>query len=119
MEYVPSAGPGSQRAKEEAEKAEESDDEVSNGPDLKEVQRRMTNLKRQYNKTIKVIDSKGRSSKEAIAEYEKLGQIFQFLKFSPRMFEEISSIARSGLNNIREKEKFIQEQLVRKARMPR
>ena len=65
MEYVPSAGPGSQRAKEEAEKAEESDEEVSNGPDLKEVQRRMTNLKRQFNKTMKVVDSKGRASKEA------------------------------------------------------
>ena len=119
MEHVPSAGPGSQRAKEEAEKAEESDEEVSNGPDLKEVQRRMTNLKRQFNKTMKVVDSKGRTSKEAQAEYEKLGQIFQFLKFSPRMFDDIAIIARSGLSNIREKEKFIQEQLVKKARMPR
>ena len=119
MEHVPSAGPGSQRAKEEAEKAEKSDEEVSNGPDLKEVQRRMTNLKRQFNKTMKVVDSKGRASKEAQAEYEKLGQIFQFLKFSPRMFDDIAIIARSGLSNIREKEKFIQEQLVKKARMPR
>ena len=119
MEHVPSAGPGSQRAKEEAEKAEESDEEVSNGPDLKEVQRRMTNLKRQFNKTMKVVDSKGRASKEAQAEYEKLGQIFQFLKFSPRMFDDIAIIARSGLSNIRAKEKFIQEQLVKKARMPR
>ena len=119
MEHVPSAGPGSQRAKEEAEKAEESDEEVSNGPDLKEVQRRMTNLKRQFNKTMKVVDSKGRTSKEAQAEYKKLGQIFQFLKFSPRMFDDIAIIARSGLSNIREKEKFIQEQLVKKARMPR
>ena len=119
MEHVPSAGPGSQRAKEEAEKAKESDEEVSNGPDLKEVQRRMTNLKRQFNKTMKVVDSKGRASKEAQAEYEKLGQIFQFLKFSPRMFDDIAIIARSGLSNIREKEKFIQEQLVKKARMPR
>ena len=119
MEHVPSAGPGSQRAKEEAEKAEKSDEEVSSGPDLKEVQRRMTNLKRQFNKTMKVVDSKGRASKEAQAEYEKLGQIFQFLKFSPRMFDDIAIIARSGLSNIREKEKFIQEQLVKKARMPR
>ena len=119
MEHVPSAGPGSQRAKEEAEKAEKSDEEVSSGPDLKEVQRRMTNLKRQFNKTMKVVDSKGRTSKEAQAEYEKLGQIFQFLKFSPRMFDDIAIIARSGLSNIREKEKFIQEQLVKKARMPR
>jgi RNA polymerase primary sigma factor len=119
MEEVPSAGPGSQRAKEEAEAAEESDEEVSSGPDMQEVQRRMTNLKRQYNKTLKVIESKGRHSKEANAEYKKLGEIFQFLKFSPRMFDDIAAIARSGLNRIREKEKSIQEQLVRNARMPR
>mgnify|MGYP000355124059 FL=1 len=119
MEEVPSAGPGSQRAKEEAEAAEESDEEVSSGPDMQEVQRRMTNLKRQYNKTLKVIESKGRHSKEANAEYKKLGEIFQFLKFSPRMFDDIAAIARSGLTRIREKEKSIQEQLVRNARMPR
>ena len=119
MEEVPSAGPGSQRAKEEAEAAEESDEEVSSGPDMQEVQRRMTNLKRQYNKTLKVIESKGRHSKEANAEYKKLSEIFQFLKFSPRMFDDIAAIARSGLSRIREKEKSIQEQLVRNARMPR
>ena len=61
----------------------------------------------------------GRHSKEANIEFKKLGDIFQFLKFSPRMFDDIAAIARSGLSKIREKEKFIQEQLVRNARMPR
>ncbi len=119
MEEVPSAGPGSQRAKEEAEAAESSDEEGSSGPDMKEVQKRMTSLKRQFNKTTKVIDKKGRHSKEANAEFKKLGEIFQFLKFSPRMFEDIAAIARYGLNSIREKEKFIQTQLVKNARIPR
>ena len=119
MEEVPSAGPGSQRAKDEAAAAEESDDETPSGPDMVEVQRRMTNLKKQYNKTLKVIESKGRHSKEANAEFKKVGEIFQFLKFSPRMFDDIASIAREGLAMIRDKEKFIQEQLVRNARMPR
>jgi len=119
MEEVPSAGPGSQRAKEEAEAAESSDEETSSGPDMKEVQRRMTNLKKQFNKTAKVIEKKGRHSKEANAEFKKLGDIFQFLKFSPRMFEDIAAIARHGLNSLRKKEKFIQTQLVKKARIPR
>ena len=119
MEEVTSAGPGSQRAKEEAEAAESSDEESSSGPDMKEVQKRMTSLKRQFNKTTKVIDKKGRHSKEANAEFKKLGEIFQFLKFSPRMFEDIAAIARHGLNSIREKEKFIQTQLVKSARIPR
>ena len=119
MEEVPSAGPGSQRAKEEAEAQESSEEEGSSGPDMKEVQRRMTSLKRQFNKTTKVIEKKGRHSKEANQEFKKLGEIFQFLKFSPRMFEDIAAIARDGLNSIREKEKFIQTQLVKNARIPR
>ncbi len=114
MEEVPSAGPGSERAK-----AEEEDDNTSSGPDMDEVKRRMTNLKRQFNKTQKVLDKKGKSSKETKAEYEKLGLIFQFLKFSPKMFEEIASIARSGLIEIRKRERSMQMLLVRKARMPR
>jgi len=118
MEEVPSAGPGTQRAKEEADAAE-SDDESSSGPDMKEVQRRMTNLKRQFNKTTKVIEKKGRHSKEANTEFKKLGDIFQFLKFSPRMFDDIAAIARHGLNILREKEKSIQTQLVKNARIPR
>ena len=119
MEEVPSAGPGSQRAKEEAEAADSSDDDSSSGVDMKEVQKRMTSLKRQFNKSAKVIEKKGRHSKEANAEFSKLGEIFQFLKFSPRMFDDIAAIARHGLNVLREKERFIQTKLVKDARMPR
>ena len=119
MEEVPSAGPGSQRAKEEAEAADSSDDDSPSGVDMKEVQKRMTSLKRQFNKSAKVIEKKGRHSKEANAEFSKLGEIFQFLKFSPRMFDDIAAIARHGLNVLREKERFIQTKLVKDARIPR
>ena len=119
MEEVPSAGPGSQRAKEEAEAADSGDDDSPSGLDMKEVQKRMTSLKRQFNKSAKVIEKKGRHSKEANAEFSKLGEIFQFLKFSPRMFDDIAAIARHGLNVLREKERFIQTKLVKDARMPR
>ena len=115
MEVVPSAGPGSEKAKQ----LEESDEEVDNGPDLAEVQRRMTNLKRQFNKTNKVIESKGRHSKEAKAEFTKLGLIFQFLKFSPKMFEDLAFFARSDLAEIRLHEKRIQFLFVKSARVPR
>ncbi len=115
MEGVPSAGPGSEKAKQ----LEESDEEVDTGPDLAEVQRRMTNLKRQFNKTYKVLESKGRHSKEAKAEFAKLGLIFQFLKFSPKMFEDLAFFARSDLAEIRLHEKRIQFLFVKSARVPR
>jgi RNA polymerase primary sigma factor len=115
MEEVPSAGPGSEKAKQ----LEESDEEVDNGPDLVEVQRRMTNLKRQFNKTYKTVESKGRYSKEAKAEFTKLGLIFQFLKYSPKMFEDLAFFARSDLAEIRLHEKRIQFLFVKSARIPR
>ena len=115
MEEVPSAGPGSEKAKQ----LEESDEEVDTGPDLAEVQRRMTNLKRQFNKTNKVLESKGRHSKEAKVEFAKLGLIFQFLKFSPKMFEDLAFFARSDLSEIRLHEKRIQFLFVKSARVPR
>ena len=115
MEEVPSAGPGSEKAKQ----LEESDEEVDTGPDLAEVQRRMTNLKRQFNKTNKVLESKGRHSKEAKTEFAKLGLIFQFLKFSPKMFEDLAFFARSDLSEIRLHEKRIQFLFVKSARVPR
>ena len=81
--------PGSEKAKQ----LEESNEEVDNGPDLVEVKKRMTNLKRQFNKTHKVVESKGRHSKESKTEFEKLSLIFKFLKFSPKMFEDLAFIA--------------------------
>ena len=54
MEEVPSAGPGS--VQDSAPAKSDDDEEEDTGPDLKEVKRRFTNLKRQFNKTQKVLD---------------------------------------------------------------
>ena len=115
MEEVPSAGPGSEKAKQ----LEESDEEVDNSPDLVEVKRRMINLKRQFNKTCKVLEAKGRIAKRAKEEFFKLGQIFKFLKFSPKMFEDLAFIARKDLAEIRLHERRIQFLFVKSARVPR
>ena len=115
MEEVPSAGPGSEKAKQ----LEESDEEVDNSPDLVEVKRRMTNLKRQFNKTYKVLEAKGRNAERVKEEFFKLGQIFKFLKFSPKMFEDLAFIARKDLAEIRLHERRIQFLFVKSARVPR
>ena len=115
MEEVPSAGPGSAKAQQ----LEESDEEEDTGPDLKEVQRRMTNLKKQFNKTQKILGKKGRHAKETKNEFLKLGDIFKFLKFSPKMFEDLAFLARRDLTEIRLNERKIQSLLVRSAKMPR
>ena len=114
MEEVPSAGPGSEAAKQ----LEESDEEVDNGPDLAEVQRRMTNLKRQFNKTNKVVESKGRHSKEAKTEFTKLKLYSSSSNFHQKC--SVAFFARSDLAEIpyMKKEEF-SSYLLNPARVPR
>jgi RNA polymerase primary sigma factor len=117
MEDVPSAGPGS--VQESAPEKSDDDEEEDTGPDLNEVKKRFASLKRQFNKTQKILDTKGRHAKETKEQFAKLGLIFQFLKFSPKMFEDLSFIARKDLAEIRFYEKRIQLLLVKNARIPR
>ena len=68
--------------KKEKEEKGDTDDEEASGPDPAEVKKRFSALKRQFNKSEKA-SAKSRTSKAALKEQEKLGEIFQFLKLSP------------------------------------
>tara|TARA_B100001013_G_scaffold223345_1_gene136551 strand:- start:10083 stop:11936 length:1854 start_codon:yes stop_codon:yes gene_type:complete len=98
-------------------KSSDEDDEPS-GPDLKEVAKRFKALKRQFNKTEKA-SAQSRTSKKALEEQKKLGEIFKFLKLSPNQFEKIARPARDALEIIRESEKGVYKIFVKSARMPR
>ena len=104
--------------KKEKEEKGETDEEEQTGPDPVEVKKRFSSLKRQFNKTEKAC-SKSRTSKAAIKEQEKLGEIFKFLKLSPTQFEIIANPARDALEIIRECEKFIFTVMVKRGKMPR
>ena len=104
--------------KKEKEDKGESDEEESSGPDPAEVKKRFSSLKRQFNKTEKAC-TRSRTSKAAIAEQEKLGEIFQFLKLSPTQFEIIADPAREALEIIREVEKYLFTIYVKRGKMPR
>ena len=99
--------PGPQ-AGADADLDEDSDeDDDGAGIDMQELEKRLASLKRQFNKTEKVIDQKGRESQEATKELEKLGNIFKFLKLSPKRFEVISLRPRLLARRIRGIEKQI------------
>jgi RNA polymerase primary sigma factor len=104
--------------KKEKEDKGESEEEEQTGPDPAEVKKRFSALKRQFNKTEKAC-AKSRTTKAAIAEQEKLGEIFKFLKLSPTQFEIIANPARDALEIIRESEKFIFNVMVKRGKMPR
>ncbi|HJM59566.1 MAG TPA: sigma-70 family RNA polymerase sigma factor, partial [SAR86 cluster bacterium] len=104
--------------KKEKEEKGETDEEEHTGPDPVEVKKRFSSLKRQFNKTEKAC-VRSRTSKAAILEQEKLGNIFQFLKLSPTQFEIIANPARDALEIIRECEKYIFTIMVKRGKMPR
>ena len=104
--------------KKEKEEKGESDEEEPSGPDPAEVKKRFSALKRQFNKSEKAC-ARTRTSKAALQEQQKLGEIFQFLKLSPTQFEIIADPARDALEIIREVEKYLFTIYVKRGRMPR
>ena len=104
--------------KKEKEEKGESDDDEPTGPDPAEVKKRFSALKRQFNKTEKAC-VRTRTSKAALQEQHKLGEVFQFMKLSPTQFEIIADPARDALEIIREVEKYLFTIYVKRGRMPR
>jgi len=96
----------------------EDDDEQPTGPDPVEVKKRFNALKRQFNKMEKAC-LKSRTTKKALKEQEKLGEIFKFFKLSPTQFDVIARPARDSLEIIRDCEKEVYRIFVKLARMPR
>jgi RNA polymerase primary sigma factor len=102
-------------------KAEKDDDEEEEktGPDPEEAKKRFSTLKRQYNRTQKILAEKGRGSKEADEQFVKLGEAFCCFKLVPKHFDEIVRFARDSLDIVRRHERSILTCVVRRARVPR
>ena len=98
---------------------DDDDDDGDSGPDPVEAKKRFTALKRQHNKTEKVIAAKGRDSAEAQKEMEKLGELFKFFKLTPRVFDPLTDTARNILAGVRDQEREIMRLAVRVCGMPR
>ena len=118
VEHVPSA---QQIAEQQAAKAkgEQNNSAKDNGPDPVKARKRFTALKRQFNKTEKTIAAKGRQDPASVEEMEKLGELFKFFKFTPRVFDPLNQLARATLADVREQEREILSIAVRRCGMPR
>ena len=114
-DHVPSA----QEIAEQNAAAAEDEGESESGPDPVEAKKRFTALKRQCTKTEKAIESHGRDNPKALAEMEKLGELFKFFKLTPRTFDPLIEEPRLALQGIREQEREIMRIAVRECRMDR
>ena len=117
-EHVPSASEMAAAAEEKGD-TDDDDDAPDVGPDPVEAKRRFTALKRQCTKTEKAIAAKGRDHKDAIAEMNKLGELFKFFKLTPRVFDPLIDEPRIALAAVREPEREIMRIVVRDCRMDR
>lgn len=114
-EEIPIGAPAS--AKDDSN--DDDDDEAAVGPDPEEAALRFGELRKQFNRTSRLINKEGRDTGKAKKELEKLGEVFKSFKLTPRQFEPLLSHIRAVLTRIRRHERNIIALCVRSAKMPR
>ena len=99
--------------------AEADGEEEDVGINMEELAKRFSSIKRQYNKSQKTISASGRDNDKAQKDLDKLGELFKFLKLSPKRFETISLTARALAKAIRDSEREIYDICTQDCNMPR
>ena len=102
-----------------ANEASGDDEENDSGPDPVEAEKRFKELRKQWEKTEKVLTEKGRQSKATLKELDKLGEVFKFFKLTPRVFDPLLDLARDVLQEVRTQEREIMTISVRHCGVPR
>ena len=97
----------------------EEEEEENKGPDPIEAKKRFSLLKRQYNKSLKIIEEKGAKSKESEAQMVKLAEAYCCFKLVPKHFDRMVAMAREAQGIVRRHERIITTAVVRRARVPR
>ena len=115
-EHVPAA---TQVGADGPVKAEDEEDDEPKGPDPVEAKKRFALLKRQFNKYNKLVEEKGKGSKEAEAQHVKLAEAYCCFKLVPKHFDYMVSLARDSQEVVRHQERLLTNAVVRRARVPR
>ena len=121
-DHVPSAAEtaAAAAAAAAANTAKVATDEVENtGPDKAEAKKRFTEIKRAHARARKTIARRGRGSAAAHKDQEKMGQLFKFLKLTPRVFDPLVAETRRVLQEVREQERAITHLCMQVCGMPR
>jgi RNA polymerase primary sigma factor len=129
MEHVPSALAQQQAAEaaeaeklangEELDESEDDEEEHEGGLDPEEATERFEEIRAQLIKTEKSIARYGRDSKASVKNIQDLGELFKYLKLTPRQFDPLVGLIRSAVEKIRAEERNIMKLCIRYARMPR
>jgi RNA polymerase primary sigma factor len=104
---------------EEEEEGSEEEEALETGPDPEEAARRFASLAKVYSQVMKALEDKGSRDPKTIKLRRKLADEFMELKLSPKMFDQLISLIREHLHEIRSLEKAVMLRCVRDAGMPR
>jgi RNA polymerase primary sigma factor len=98
---------------------DDDDDENEGGPDPELARERFTLLAEQLEDATRIIEKKGRYSKEATTALDAMGLTFSCFKLAPRQFEESLVIIKKTVGEIRSQERKLLSICVRQLNMPR
>ena len=98
---------------------DDDDTETTSGPDPVEAAERFKALRAQMKKAEKAIAKNGRYDKKTQKELKALGDLFQYFKLTPKMFDPVMRVARDALSECRTLEKQIMQAVIRQAGVPR
>lgn len=128
MEHVPSALAQQQAAEAvEAERIangeeideEEEEEEHEGGLDPEEATQRFEEIRALMIKTDKSVARYGRDGNASVKNMQELGELFKFLKLTPRQFDPLVAVIRAAVEKIRAEERNIMKLCIRFSKMPR
>ncbi len=101
------------------DKSEDDDEVVDTGPDPAEVTARLKAIRRNYNRTLTLLEKNGSADKKTIKARADLADKLMELKLSPKMFDALVRNLRGAVSVIRTQERQVLQICVRDAGMPK
>jgi len=97
----------------------DDDEVIDTGPDPAEVTSRLKAIRRNYNKTLTLLEKNGSADKKTIKSRTALADKLMELKLSPKMFDALVRNLRGAVSVIRTQERQVMQICVRDAGMPK
>ncbi len=98
---------------------DDDDDDAITGPDPEEARVRFAAMRKQYQRTCKVVGKFGRDDERSLTELDALGDHLKCFKLTPRQFDPLLLLIRGIMSRVKRNEKYVMTLCVRKGRMDR
>ncbi len=104
---------------DEEESTDEDDTETESGPDPEIARVRFQELTDRHQDMIKAIEAHGRNSQQAVDALLDMANVFMMFKLTPRLSEQLASMVRNTMVEVRLAEREIMRFAIKRGRMNR